>query len=134
MARNNDLRRLDDVAQQVGESCTKPFRQAVDAIAGTVSTIGLLKALLMTEEGDGLAAAGILCNWLINEFEYAPVFERIAARSLRGDRDGERCRSVVKGLLKVSDISLWRAIDEEALSYLSQLKLYAKSVVKEDPK
>lgn len=145
MIRDNDLRRLDDLARQVSDRCSEDFRRAVDALAGRIVTLGLLKATLTCETGDkpsdSIRASGILARWLGDCFpalsQVAKLVEtdkKNAKKSWTDDEWKIYCRSLVEDLLTVEDVALWRGIDDEALGYMAQFKLYAKSVVEPDKK
>lgn len=136
MIHDNDLIRLSDLAKRVPAPSSEDFRRAVDDLAGRVVTLGLLKAILTCEKGGkaifGIQSAAILARWLASRFSKSlPTVEKIieARGSANNDQNSKICRSLVHDLLKINDVVIWRAIDEEAICYMANFKLYTKSVL-----
>jgi hypothetical protein len=130
MNRSRDLHRLSHVASQLPDEAAKAFRQAVDQAAGTLVVLGVLKLTLITKagEGDAVSIVAMLSDWLSHSFPAAlPNGSKLGNRKKDSRTDPARLNAFARDLLAIDDAGQWRAIDEEAVAYMTQLKLYAKA-------
>lgn len=126
MTKSNDLRRLNNLADRIGNTATKKFQQAVDQSASTLALVGPLKLILMAKGPEDEEVVSHLVRWLADECaDIMPETHQL----LKSRPDARLVlESCVKELLKIDSVMAWRKIDDEAVSYITQMKLYAKAV------
>lgn len=125
MTKSNDLRRLNNLAQNLGSATTKKFQQAVDQSASALAVLGPLKLILIAKGAEEEDVASHLARWLAEE---CPDIMKQTHQMLKSRADGRAVlETSVKDLLDIDSVLAWRTIDDEAVSYITQMKLYAKA-------